>query len=149
MDDRLLRRILPRVIKAAFWGFIMGGEALIVYYIPGFREMEAFLPMEPTYFSGTMILFVVFEVAIQLLAETVYQYALGAARAIVAMMLMVHVSNGGTLTQKITMGAGAMELTVGYKPVLVMFLVILLLVAFKNVLNAICLFQKGEESIIS
>jgi len=36
---RTLRKILPRLLKAAFWSFIMGGEALFFFLLPGFNNI--------------------------------------------------------------------------------------------------------------
>lgn len=147
-DDQLIRRMLPRVFKAALWGFLMGGEALLLYYLPGFKEINTLLPFEPSYFPGVMILFIALEVCIQLLADTIYQHALGAARAIGTMIIMTHLSSGGVLTREIAMDEGIITVTIGFQPILAMFLTLLLLVAFKNILKAIeYLYQRSETPV--
>ncbi|MFP3951572.1 MAG: hypothetical protein ACLFVP_05480 [Candidatus Bathyarchaeia archaeon] len=148
MDDQFIRRMLPKVVKAALWGFLMGGEALLLYYLSGFKEMGILLPFEPGYFPGVMVLFIFLEVCMQLLSDTIYQHALGAARAIGTMIIMIHLSSGGVLTREIAMDAGILEVTLGFQPILAMLLTLLLLVAFKNILKAIdYLYQRSETPV--
>jgi len=148
-NRQLLGRIIPRIIKAAFWGFLMGGEALLIYFIPGFEKFERFIQASGTYFSGLMVMFIFFEVAIQLLSGTVFRYAFGTARALVIMMVLLFSSNGGIVSQNIPFGSNTIEVTIEFRAILVMFLITPLLAVFKNIMYAVeFLSEKSEEPII-
>jgi len=146
---RLLEKILPRIIRAAFWGFLMGGEALIFYYLPAFEQFENFVPAEGTPFIGLMAVFVLFEVAMQLLSGTVLRYVLGTARALTTMFILFYTTDGGVISQAIQFGPSTFEVTIEFKAVLAIFLALSLLVVFKNVMHAVeFLSEKGEEPMI-
>jgi hypothetical protein len=72
-----------------------------------------------------------------MLAGSMYQYVLGTVRALGTMVIMVYASNGGVLAREIASDAGVIEVTVEFKPILVIFLVMFLLVTFKNILIAV------------
>lgn len=149
-NRELLRRILPRIIKAAFWGFLMGGEALLIYFLPGFGEkFEMFIPVSGIYFSGLMVVFIFFEVAIQLLSGTVFRYALGTARALVTMIVLLYASHGGIISQVISFGPGTVKVTFEFRAILAMVLMLSLLLVFKNIIYAVeFLSEKSEEPVI-
>lgn len=148
-NRQLLRRILPRIIRVAFWGFLMGGEALLIYFIPGFEQFERFIPARGGYFSGLMIMFISFEVAMQLLSGTVFRYAFGTARALATMIVLLYSSNGGVISQALPIGPGTIQVTIEFRAILAMFLMLSLLVVFKNLMYAVdFLSQKSEEPVI-
>ena len=149
-NQQLLRRILPKIIKAAFWGFLMGGEALLIYFIPGFGEqLRAFIPTGGTYFSGLMVTFICFEVAMQLLSGTVFRYALGTARALVTMIVLLYATNGGIVSQAVPLGPVTIKVTVEFRAILAMLLILSLLVVFKNIMYAVeFLSERSEEPFI-
>lgn len=152
-----LRIILPRVLRAALWGFIMGGEMLILLFIPDIGgRFQEFFPAEQAGFSYLLFLFIGFEVAIQLLRDTIIQYILGMARALTSMIAFVFLSNGGVMTflissiPDIPLPPGiVISFTVGFRVVLGIFLVLLLLALIKNLLKAIdFLSEKAEEPAV-
>jgi hypothetical protein len=148
-DWGMLKKILPRIIRAAFWGFLMGGEALLIYYLPAFGQFENFIPAEGTPFIGLMVVFVLFEVTMQLLSGTVLRYALGTARALTTMFILFYTTDGGVVSQVIQFGPSTLEVTIEFKAVLAIILALSLLVVFKNVMHAIeFLSEKGEEPMI-
>jgi len=149
-NQQLLRRILPKIIKAAFWGFLMGGEALLIYFIPGFGEqLRAFIPTGGTYFSGLMVTFIFFEVAMQLLSGTVLRYALGTTRAFVTMIALLYATNGGIVSQVVPLGPSTIKITVEFRAILAMLLILSLLVVFKNIMYAVeFLSERSEEPFI-
>ena len=149
LNQQLLRRILPKIIKAAFWGFLMGGEALLIYFIPGFGEqLRAFIPVGGT-FSGLMVTFIFFEVAMQLLSGTVFRYALGTARALVTMIALLYATNGGIVSQAVPLGPSTIKITVEFRAILAMLLILSLLVVFKNIMYAVgFLSERSEEPFI-
>jgi len=149
-----LKILLPRILRAAGWGLLMGGELLIMSYIPEVGgELYRYLPIEPMEFSNFLILFIFFEVTIQLLRGTIFPYALRTARALISMILLVTITNGGVMTMTIQStpetplptGMGII-LSIDFKAVLSVFLLLSLLSIIKNVLNAIDFMAKTEET---
>jgi len=150
----ILKSVLTRVVRAIVWGFIMGGELLIpMLLIPDVGEQfEIFFPGQIE-FSYIVAIFIGFEVAIQLLRETIFQYALSMARALTSMILLVLATNGGVIA--ITMVASpnvplpsgvTINLTVDFSTILGIFLILSLLSIIKNLLQAIdFLSRKAEE----
>lgn len=152
-----LRIIFPRVLRAALWGFIMGGEMLILLFIPDIGgRFQEFLPAEQIGFSYFLFIFVGFEVAIQLLRGTIFQYVFGMARALASMIILVFITNGGTMSFMISsspefpLPAGVViSLTAEFRVVLGVLLTLSLLSIIKNLLQAInFLSEKAEEPVI-
>ena len=149
--------LLPRILRAALWSFIMGGEALIWLNLPGIGDVLAqALPAESTGVSYFLVIFIAFEVAIQLLAGTIFPYALSMARALISMYMLVQVTNGGIITlalnrspeMPIPLGT-TMVLTINFQTILTAFLLLSLVSLIKNLLQAIqFLADKAEEPVI-
>ena len=99
-----LKKIAPRVAKAALRGFIM---FLLTYLLPALM-MEAFMSPELPFGefpSGYMVLFyafsaivVFFAVATELFSGTILQHAFSIGRALVLIIYFVYALNGGILT---------------------------------------------------
>lgn len=152
-----LKLILPRVLRAALWGFIMGGELLIPLLMPEFGgEFERFFSISRFSFSYLAIVFITFEVAIQLLRGTIIQYALSMARALISMVTLILITNGGILSFTITSSPDiplppgmTIIFTVDFRVILGIFLLFSLLSVIKNLLQAVdFLSGKAEEPII-
>lgn len=152
-----LKIFLPRVLRATLWGFIMGGEMLIPLYMPGIGErFREFLPVEQTSFTYLLFIFIGFEVAIQLLRGTIIQYALGMARALISMIALIFITNGGIVSfaiypsSEMPLPPGiAILFTVDFSIVLGVFLTFSLLTIIKNLLQAVnFLAQRAEEPMI-
>ncbi|MFQ5710450.1 MAG: hypothetical protein ACE5GD_01585 [Candidatus Geothermarchaeales archaeon] len=150
-----LHIILPRVLRAALWGFIMGGELLIpLALMPEFGgQLDRFIPTGRIGFSSIAIIFVAFEVVIQLLRGTILQYALSTARTIISMILLIIFTNGGVMTLTVPPDilppqAGAVLITVDFRTILGALLTFSLLSIMKNLLQAVnFLSQRAEEPI--
>ena len=152
-----VRIILPRVLRAALWGFIMGGELLILLLIPelrgGFFDL---LPVQPMNFTYFLLLFVGFEVAIQLLRGTIFQHALGITRTLIYMVMMVLVTNLGVISfslesiPAIPLPPGVnITFTIEFKAVIGVFLLLSSLSISKTLLQAVDLLaEKAEEPVI-
>jgi hypothetical protein len=152
-----LRIILPRVLRAAFWGFIMGGEFLILLYVLNIGEqLQSFLPIEQFGFSSLLFVFVGFEVAIQLLRGTILQYALSIARALVSMVALVFMTNGGMMnftfssSPQIPLPSGVViTFTIDFRVIMGVFLLLSLVSIMKNLLQAIdFLSEKAEDPMV-
>jgi len=153
-----LRIIVPRILRAALWSFIMGGELLIpLYMLPGIGgEFSGFLPVDQTSFSYILFIFIGFEIAIQLLRGTVIPYALSIARALISMIFLIFITNGGIMTLTFSSSPGVplppglvISFTVDFRAILSIFLVFSLLSIIKNLLQATnFLSEKAEEPVV-
>ena len=155
-DRNWLKILAPRILKAAFWGFIMGGEILIpLYLMPDvITQIEEYMPVAGTGLPVIAAIFVAFEVAIQLLDGTVLRYALSISRTIVSMVLFIIFTNGGIIeilmpSEALPPDAGSLQVLVDFRTILAALLVFSLLSIVKNILQAIdFLSQKAEEPVI-
>ena len=145
--------LLPRILRAAVWGLLMGGELLIMSYIPEVGgELYKYLPLEPMEFSNILFLFIFFEVVIQLLRGTIFPYAIRTARALISMTLLVVITNGGVMkltiqsTPEMPLYGMGIIFSIDFKAVLSIFLLLSLLSIVKNVLNAIDFMAETEET---
>ena len=151
--------IIPRVLRAIIWGFIMGGEMLLLLYFPQFipqfgEEAMEILPVQMT--TGISYFFLVFagiEIAIQLLRGTIFPYALSMARSIISIILLIQVTNGGIMTFTIQPPAGtqmaagtSIIVTLNFQPILGVILLLSLLSVIKNLLQAIDYLSRKEET---
>lgn len=152
-----LMLILPRVLRAALWGFIMGGELLIPLLMPELGgKFEQFFSISRFSFSYLVIVFIGFEVAIQLLRGTIIKYGLSIARALISIVALVLITNGGIMSftiaysPEIPLPPGlALVFTVDFRVVLGIFLIFSLLSIIKNLLQAVdFLSQQAEEPFI-
>jgi len=150
------RIIIPRVLRAVLWGFIMGGDMLLLLHLSQFApqfggEMMEALPIRET--AGLSYFFLVFagiEVAIQLLRGTIFPYALSMARSIISIILLIQITNGGIMTFTIQppfeMAAGtSIIFTLDFQPVLAVILLLSLISMVKNLLQAIDFLSQKEE----
>jgi hypothetical protein len=149
--------IIPRVMKAAIWGFIMGGEILILMQLTAMGgQFATYLPAEATDVSYYILIFVIMELAIQLLQGTIFPYVLRTARALISMFVLVFITNSGVLTlavqssPEIPMPADmSIAFTIDFQLVLVVFLLLSMVSLVKNLLQAIeFLSEKAEEPLI-
>lgn len=143
--------LLPRILRAVVWGLLMGGEILLTLYVPEIGEAFKFFPIGRTDLTSFLLLFVGFEVAIQLLAGTVFPYALRTARALISIILLVTMTNWGLMTitiqstPEIPLPSGmSIIFSMDFKPVLGAFLLLSLLSIVKNMLQAME-FTAGKE----
>jgi len=151
--------ILPRVLRAILWGFIMGGEMLLLLYFPQFipqlgEQAMEILPVQTT--SGLSYFFLLFagiEVAIQLLRGTIFPYALSMARSIISMILLIQITNWGIMTftiqppSELQMAAGtSIIFTLNFQPILGVILLLSIISMIKNLLQAIDYLSQKEET---
>ena len=151
------RILLPRVMRAMLWGFLMGGEMLILLNL--FGEMGTLLGIpfvEPTDFQHFLLIFIGFEVAIQLLRGTIFPYALGIARALTSMTILVYITNGGIISMQVPSTPQIplppemnITFTIEFKAILKATLLLSSLGIVKNLLQAVrFLSEKEEEPVI-
>jgi len=155
-DKNWLTILAPRILKAALWGFIMGGEILIpLYLMPDLvSQIETSMPAAGTGLPTIAAIFVAFEVAIQLFDRTIFRYALSISRTMVSMILFIIFTNGGIIEVLVPPNglpseAGSLQILVDFSTILAALLVFSLLSIVKNILQAVdFLSQKAEEPII-
>ena len=147
---RTLRKIVPRLLKAAFWSFLMGGEALFFFLLPGFNEyLSTIFPVDKPFFLGILAIFVLFEVAIQLLSGTILKYVLSITRALISMIYLVFITNCGIITMSIPSEmvpyGGIISFTVEFRAILSIFLIFSLISILKNIIQAITFLSERAE----
>lgn len=155
-DRNWLRILAPRILKATLWGFIMGGEILIpMFLMPDFTsQFEMFIPMKRTGLPAIAVVFVAFEVAIQLLDRTILRYALSIARSMISMMLLMIFTNGGIMALSIPSGAlppqaSSVQIVVDFRTIIAALLIFSLLSIVKNILQAVdFLSETAEQPLI-
>lgn len=147
----VLRKVISRLFKAAFWAFLMGGEVLFVSYILGLSEYTtALLPVEGPFFFGFMVTFILFEVAIQLLSETIFRYVISVTRAFISMIYLILMTNGGIMKitippEMVPFGVGTIIFTVEFRTILAVFLMFSLISILKNLIQAINFLSERAE----
>jgi hypothetical protein len=146
-----MRTVLPRLLRAAFYGFLMGGEALLALRLTGLNEtVAALLPVGGSTVVGFMVVFMIFEVAIQLLSSTIFPYALRVTRTILSMLYLVFVTRGGVVTlaippEIIPLGTMPIQLTLEFQAVVAVLLIVSLLSIAKNVMQGISFLSERAE----
>jgi len=139
----ILRKVISRLFKVAFWAFLMGGEVLFVSHILGLSEYTtAILPVEGSFFYGFMATFILFEITIQLLSDTIFRYIISVIRAFISMFYLFLMTNGGIITvsippEMVPFGVGNLIFTIEFKTILAVFLTFSLISILKNVIQAI------------
>jgi len=148
-EKKWFKIIVPRVLRAILWGFIMGGEVLLLLNLTSFGEIEALIPGLREELSAFILVSVIFEVAIQLLSGTIFRYVLSATRTIVFMGLLVLFTNGGVIASTFPQ-IGGIQVTVDFKPLLAVLLSLSVLNIAKSILQAVdFLSQKTMEPLTS
>ena len=99
-----VKKIMPRVVKAALKGFIM---FFLTYILPTLM-MEAMMPAElpfgelPSEYMTLLYTFsaivVLFTVVTELFSGTIFQHAFSIGRALVLTVYFIYALNGGILT---------------------------------------------------
>jgi len=149
--------IIPRVLRAILFGFIMGGEMLLFLHLSQFApefggDAIGSLPIQET--AGLSYFFLVFagiEVAIQLLRGTIFPYALSMARSLISIILLLQITNMGIMSFAIQPPGGQMAagtniiFTLNFQPILGAILLLALVSMIKNLLQAIDFLSKKEE----
>lgn len=147
-----LKLILPRVIRITLWILILFGGATLVSSLTE-SELGAMIPFELSNFTSYLLLFIGFEIVIQLLRNTIFQHIFTVARTIMYMILIVLESNAGIIqftppSEGLPLGTN-LVLTVNITTIINIFLLLSLLSVVKNMLQAIEFIQrKSEEPMI-
>jgi hypothetical protein len=150
--------IIPRVLRAVIWGFIMGGEMLLLLNLPQFlpeigEEAMGMIPTQATAnLSYFFMIFAGIEIAIQLLRGTIFPYPLSMVRSLISIILLVQMTNGGVMTITMQPPAGSqmaegatIMLTLDFQPVLGVIIILSLVSIVKNLLQAVDHLSRKEE----
>lgn len=148
-----IKIILPRVLRAAIWGFIIGGALLIFSNLTDQFELP---PLEQISFKNFFLILIGFEVTIQLLRGTIFQYAISIMRTVTYMIILVISTDGGIMPlmiesfSEISQPSGVnMIFTVDFKVILGIFLLISSLSIIKTLLQAVEFMGKKVEEPIT
>ncbi len=142
--------ILLRVMRASLWTLV---PALLLSALPEFNtQYLRVLPFQEATLSYLLIVFLVFEFAIQLLHDTIMQYTLSTARSLVFMIFFIWITNGGVISipvesiLEMPLPPGmSIILEVDFKAILGAYLLLSLLSITKNLLQAVNFFSEKEE----
>lgn len=143
-----LKLMLPRVIRIVLWILILFGGATLVTTLAesAFGDM---IPFELSTFSSYLIVFIGFEIVIQLLRNTIFQHIFTVARTIMYMILIIIESNAGIIQfhpSSVGLPPGTNLLfTVNITTIINIFLLLSLLSVVKNMLQAIEFIQRKSE----
>ena len=144
-----LKLILPRVIRITLWILILYGGAMLLTSLSE-SAFGGMIPFELSAFSSYLVVFIGFEIVIQLLRNTIFQHIFTVARTIMYMILIVIESNAGIIEfSPSSMGLPPgtnLTLTVNITTIITIFLVLSLLSIVKNMLQAIEFIQRKAEA---
>jgi len=147
-----LKLVLPRIIRIVLWILILFGGVTLMTTVTE-SAFGGMIPFELSAFSSYLIVFIGFEIVIQLLKDTIFQHIFTVARTVLYMILIVLESNAGIIhftPSSIGLPPGTnLVLTVNITTIINIFLLLSLLSIVKNMLQAIEFIQrKSEEPMI-
>jgi hypothetical protein len=143
-----LKLVLPRVIRITVWILVLYGGAALVSSLTE-SEFGGMIPIELSDFTSYLLLFIGFEIVIQLLRNTIFQHIFTVARTIMYMILIVLESNAGIIqftppSAGLPLGTNLI-LTVNITTIIHIYLLLSLLSVVKNMLQAIEFIQRKAE----
>jgi hypothetical protein len=147
-----LKLVLPRIIRIVLWSLILFGGVTLMTTVTE-SAFGGMIPFELSAFSSYLLVFIGFEIVIQLLKDTIFQHIFTVARTVLYMILIVLESNAGIIQftpSSIGLPPGTnLVLTVNITTIINIFLLLSLLSIVKNMLQAIEFIQrKSEEPMI-
>ncbi len=147
-EERIVKRLARRLVKALLWSLLMGGEILLFYIFLGLRlYLTPLFPVEEGFIS-LLAFFVLIEFFIRLTEGTVIPYILSSARVLITIYLLYQLTGGGVYTSSLMIRGVPVEITFRFKSILDVFTLLLLLHLSKNVLGGISfLHEKVEEEL--
>lgn len=139
-----LKKVLPRVLKAAVWGSL---TYILVYYLPLILFPSETLPFDySTALLNFAIIAVFFTVGTVLFSDTFIGYGLGIARALIIIAYFFAVSDSGVLSVTMPIMEVPVKLTVDVSIILLMVISVNLLDIVRNLLKAIVLLNEKSTS---
>lgn len=155
-DKNWFKILLPKIIKAILWTAIMG---IIFFFINSMIKTSGafdFISIENTDFVTFSILFIGFEVIIQLFKGTIFQYVGSITRTLVYMIIIVLTTNGGNISFNLQSlpdmpptSEFGVQISFNLSTILNIYLILSLLNIVKNLIQAVeYLAKKAEEPVI-
>jgi hypothetical protein len=143
-----LKLVLPRLIRIVLWILILYGGVILITALTE-RAFNGMIPFDLSAVSSYLIVFIGFEIVIQLLRDTIFQHLFTVARTILYMILIVLESNAGIIQfapSSVGLPSGTnLILTVNITTIINIFLLLSLLSIVKNMLQAIEFIQRQSE----
>jgi len=151
-DKSLLRKMVPRIVKAAIKGFLY---FVFLYLIPTFliSQLSGFAPALFSDYGQVVTLFaavvIFFAVASELTAGTIFQHALNIGKALILIIFFVVALDGGIITLNLDMIEDLpLSIMADLRVYLMMLIVIDLMGLAKSVLQAVnFLSEKTEKEL--
>jgi len=130
----LIEKSIPRIIKAAVWGAL---TYVFAYYLPMLMFPMDILPIE---YGQLFYLFVgiivFFAVVTKLFSGTILEYAFSIARALIMILYLIAVFNGGIISFAVSMEEASVNLAVNLEALLTILILVNLLGIAKSMLQA-------------
>jgi hypothetical protein len=140
-----LKKVLPRVLKAAVWGSL---AYILVYYLPLILVPSETLPFDySTALLNFAIITIFFTVAMMLFSDTIIGYGLGIARALIIIAYFFAVSDSGVLSVTMPIMEVPVKLTVDVSIILLMVISVNLLDIVRNLLKVIVFLTEKSTSV--
>ena len=141
----LLKKALPRVLKAAVWGSL---TYIFIYYLPLILFPSETLPFDVTpALLEFAVIAVFFAVVGVLFSGTILGYGFGVARALVIIAYFFSVSDSGVFSVTLPVMEVPIHLTVDASIILLMIISLNLLDIVRNLLQAIILLDSKSTAI--
>jgi len=141
-----VREVVKRVLDAAVWALIMGGEFLLIYRLTGVAEqMAPIVPQGELIITSLAAVFIAFEVAIRLLKGTIFSYALDGARAIASVAILAYTTNFGVVDMVMPLEGVTLRLSINFQPILAAFMLLGIVSLAKSIMEAVGFASKKLE----
>ncbi len=141
----LIKKALPRVLRAAVWGSL---TYILFYYLPLILYPSETLPFDyTTELLQFAIIAVFFAVATTLFSGTILGHGFGIARAIVIIGYFFAVSGNGIVSITLPVMEVPVKLTIDITVILLMVISVNLLDIARNLLQAITLLTDKSSGI--
>jgi len=144
----IIKKIVPRVFKAALWGFI---TYLLVYYPLTLIYPFELLPFAYNQLFNVFVTIVVFfAVVTKLFSGTILEYAFSIAKTLIIITYFFYVLNGGIISLTVPVSETTVNLVLDLRTFLSMLIFVNLLALAKSILQATdFLARKVEASQLS
>ena len=141
-----VKEVVKRILDAAVWALIMGGEFLLIYRLTGIAEqMAPIVPQGGLIITSLAAVFIAFEVAIRLLKGTIFSYALDGARAIVSVAILAYTTNFGIIDMVMPLEGVTLRLSINFQPILAAFMLLGIVSLAKSIMEAVGFASKKLE----
>ena len=142
MFDWTPQEFIRRMLRGVLSGVV---AYLLAYYLPLVLLPSSFIPTEyTTTYNYFVVVAVLFSALMEFFSDTVVAYALGIGRVFLITLLLIHSTDGGTLTANFTEDDSDIELIVNVSTFLTILACMCILDIAKYALQAINHVIEGE-----